>query len=551
MHKVIMMMICLVVLIQPAVCEPVQSELSSYRCLVPDWSKTSGGYSGALSPDGKMLVFLAPTSDSYLPNEVWVVNGIEAYDPATSEPFFNGITSLQPWRLDVKLPDEAMNKVMVGSSGCGFGGNLNVDWSPDGKRVLFIFKGRLFIAENIDPEKKTAKVRMVADALSTVELGLKPSWLSEKRPGDTRSELESPRWSPDGKKIACLRGWVGETNTVCVIDIDSGKETILAQDAPHCSNLWRQPWSPDSKSLVYTSNYFWGSGTGYVELGGLSVVPVDGGKSRKIINDYNRWDPSWSPKGNKIAFAGPGKGPLDDFTRAILVCDADGSNVAQISQYMPPEQKRAAYVEVRDKFRKLIKGKYSSQFTAAQLKRFEQKDITVTEMQQVIGLAEAGSIATEVNKDFEKKISEIKKSYAQTGKFDQEAFDSVMIKLQHENDRKTCARIWKAQWEVESPDMGGDGSPVWSPDGKSIAFIRGMCLTGEMLVVVVDVATRREHEVFRSDTIDHVTWTPNGKSLLIQGSRNIAFKRNENPDDVEEVVKSMPSYSEIWLVDLK
>lgn len=558
MLRIIILMICLLALVQSVISGPIQSELSGYRCLVPDWSRSSGGYGGALSPDGKTLVYLAPhpdpASDHYILEQVWVIGGIESFDPATSEPRISDPISLQPWLLDVKLPDESTYDIRIQPSGWGKGGLLNVGWSPDGKRATFIFHGRLFVVEDFDTRAKAAKVRLVADVKSSEELGLKPSW--SKREGvdkrlSHKAEIESPRWSPDGKKIAFLRALVGETNSVCVVDVDSGKETLLDQNVPHGDNLWQQPWSPDSKSLVYTSNYSWGPGAGYVELGGLSVVSVDGGEPMKIINDYNRYDPSWSPDGKKIAFRGPGKGPLDDFTYAILVCDADGKNVMQVSQYMSEEQKRAIYAEIQGKFRKLIEDQYKDQFTAAQLKRFAEEDLMVTEMQQVMGLAEAGAIAAEVSEDFKKKISEIKKSYAESGKFNQEAFNALLIKLQHEGDRKTCARIWKAQWEVESPDLGGDGSPVWSPDGRSIAFIRGMCLGGEMLVVVVDMATRKEREVFRSDTIEHVTWTPDGKSLLIQGSRNIAFKRNENPDDVIEVVKSMPSYSEIWLVDLK
>jgi dipeptidyl-peptidase 4 len=106
--------------------------------------------------------------------------------------------------------------------------------SPDGARILFPLSGRLYVYD-----RSGGGVRVL---------------------GDEAGAPVDPRWAPDGRSVACVRG--GE---LCVIDTESGAqrpvtagasdgithataEFVAQEEMDRMEGFW---WSPDSRALAY------------------------------------------------------------------------------------------------------------------------------------------------------------------------------------------------------------------------------------------------------------------------------------------------------------
>jgi Tol biopolymer transport system component len=126
---------------------------------------------------------------------------------------------------------------------------------------------------------------------------------------------EAAAWSPDGERIAFVRNFT----ELYVMNADGSGAKRLG-GAPH---LAAAVWSPDGQNIA-----FFGFGNSYAAL---YVINADGTKQTPLIkydsanSEYqiSLESPSWSPTGNKIAFA-----------RTTTPYDASAS--ADSSAYSPP-----------------------------------------------------------------------------------------------------------------------------------------------------------------------------------------------------------------------
>lgn len=190
--------------------------------------------------------------------------------------------------------------------------------SPDAKKVAFIVHGEVFAASAKDGGEAS---RVTFTPGAEEQLAWAPdsrrlayasdrdgAWHLYLYDFGTRTETQlthgtandvTPRWSPDGKKIAFVRG----ARSLHVLDVASGAEKQLVANVA----LSRPPfvdergivWSPDGLVLAYTTS------AGEKQFANVFTISVDGGTPRQVswLSQSNGGGLSWSADGTFLTLA--------------------------------------------------------------------------------------------------------------------------------------------------------------------------------------------------------------------------------------------------------
>jgi TolB protein len=197
-------------------------------------------------------------------------------------------------------------------------------WSPDGKRFLLtrIHRGKMGLwVMNADGTR------------------LKP-FLDP----DPKTPHFDGHWSPDGKKVVyvldVLHGTDGKLQ-INVANSDGRGSKVLV---PNTAFEESPRFSPDGKRVAFVSTRH-----GNQEI---YTVAADGGDIRRLTNDPAADNsPAWSPDGKWLAFASARAGNFE-----IHIMDSDGANVRRLTRHaaldswpaFSPDGKRIAFTSNRD-----------------------------------------------------------------------------------------------------------------------------------------------------------------------------------------------------------
>ena len=342
----------------------------------------------------------------------------------------------------------------------------------------------------------------------------------------------------------------------------------MARDAIPTAQVWEQPWSPDGKSIVYSSlpapkadkNSY------HLNFGGISIASASGGGTARIVDQGMSLCPSWSPKGDRIAYIGPTKnGGLGTIATVIYTCDVNGKKRVSIGAPVYAKETIAAVRgHMRNALIKLLKEDYPGIFTQAQLTALYKLQITDSDVIETIALAqcrltgelEGGEFAWRI-KAAMKQLSADMKNIEDAGSVARRAVKDLPEEKREAIDKAINMRIPEIVKPLVKLQSSVDKAPVWSPDGKRVAFIRANALDGTAKLIVADLATNKTKTVFESGSVGTVSWTKDGKLLLLQAKRGLA--RTPSPDaSLAEIIESQwtnsvstSSYPEIWLIELK
>ena len=134
-----------------------------------------------------------------------------------------------------------------------------------------------------------------------------------------RSIALTPRWSPDGSRIAftCFAPYSGLNSAqICMYSMDTGK--LVAFPRFRGTNI-TPAWSPDGTQIVFSSSM-----QGNPEL---YVSDINGGRPKRLtISSGANMSPSWNPKtGATIAFVSDRGG-----TPQLYLMNSDGTSTTKL-----------------------------------------------------------------------------------------------------------------------------------------------------------------------------------------------------------------------------
>ena len=218
--------------------------------------------------------------------------------------------------------------------------DISPSWSPDGKRIAF--ESDRDGHPDVIPGWFTSEIYVMDnDGGNQQKLTNNPS-------RDT-----SPSWSPDGKRIAFQSDRDGNFNVeIYVIDADGSNPQNLTNNP---TADYFPSWSPDGKRIVFSAVREGHFKNGLNLTFEIYVMDADGDNQQKLTeNRKNDWFPSWSPDGERIAFAADRKGDFENFE--IYVMDADGGNQQKLTEnrvydWSPswsPDGERIVFMSERD-----------------------------------------------------------------------------------------------------------------------------------------------------------------------------------------------------------
>ena len=255
----------------------------------PAGANAAGNTSPKWSPDGKRIAFVS-TGDALEEDE----NTAELY----------------------VMDADGSNKIRLTTNDVADG---SPDWSPDGKHLAFV-RAKNWGSENVE----VALYVMDAD-------GSNERVLRRETSGTGPIFLSTPRWSPDGSRIAYTRSALSEESAkVSLMTIGSdGNEAIeIARDAGEPA------WSPDGNRIAFTSNSSRFGETCFHECqasGEIYVARSDGGDPRRLTtSEADDAEPAWSPDGKRIAFVSD-RSDRDGHEYEIYVVSSEGGDPVRIT----------------------------------------------------------------------------------------------------------------------------------------------------------------------------------------------------------------------------
>ena len=143
---------------------------------------------------------------------------------------------------------------------------------------------------------------------------------SQLRLRQVKAHLWSPRYSPDGKRIAFVQD-TGGRGQICVMNKDGSAVTNISDNA-FCDRF--PVWSPDGGKIAFVSDR-----TGDWDI---CVMNADGSDQRRLAgNPGVDRAPAWSRDGKRLAWESHVSGTPD-----IWVCDVDGKNSRPVIQQGKP-----------------------------------------------------------------------------------------------------------------------------------------------------------------------------------------------------------------------
>ena len=347
-----------------------------------------------------------------------------------------------------------------------------------------------------------------------------------------------PRWSPDGTRIAFRSGPGRDVGDIYVVSALGGIPRRLITP-PSGKSVGYHAWSPDGKQLAYVQLDPEGNDEIYIRS-------VDEDTPRKIAEDLYAHTPCWSPDGTRIAFVSGNPrfvsyGNIAPSTlKVVSVAGGDPVRVTEDgamnqSPVWTQDSRYLLYVSDRDGGRDIYRIPIDVSGTASG----PPERLTTGLNAHTISLTDDGtrlaySVFTYTSNLWSVQIP------------DNGPISSAEARLITSGNQliETCGVSPDGRWIAFDSNRSGSGNqdiyrmpveggeperltthpdddfgPVWSPDGKEIAFMSWRTGNRDIFVMSADGGsvrrlTNRPGSDFFPD------WSPDGEDLVFWSTRN-------------------------------
>ena len=186
------------------------------------------------------------------------------------------------------------------------------NWSADGRHIAFVWAERSGTSYLWTYDVEAGQLRRVSE---------RPVILEATDGTDRRDTGGGPQWSPTEPKLAFLSNSSREAGTsVWSVGLDGNEAVEITQ---HVSSDRTPRWSPDGRRIAFVGNR---DGRDDIQ-----IVPAEGGIA--VQYTYDRWDNTdldWSPDGQSIVYISQ-RSDRDLFSNNICIVNTATGEVTQIT----------------------------------------------------------------------------------------------------------------------------------------------------------------------------------------------------------------------------
>jgi len=299
-------------------------------------------------------------------------------------------------------------------------------------------------------------------------------------------QVQTPVWSPDGRRIAFLSRRDG-INGLYVVNADGSGQRRLSRDArittlryPVAGGRATPAWSPDGRKIAFESERDTDNG--------LHVMNADGSGQRMLTR--NGRAPAWSPDGRRIAFFSHSR---------VYVMNADGSEHRNLT---PKPIARAAFLAWSPDGRKIA---FLSETGCGQF------------CFGVLVMNADGSGLQNLTRSLYLRGDASPPVWSPNGR---------KIAFLSYRDGNLHVYVMNADGSGQrrlTRNPAGDKDPVWSPDGRRIAFVSSRDGNSEVYVMNADGSAQRR--LTRNPALDaDPAWSPDGRRIAFASDRDGAWE---------------------------